>query len=307
MFIRKNGHLVKFKNTLYKEKIIMNVKVKNNIKKFSYVILIIIFSCIAIYSVYRIAMILSDKHSSTDTFEELVKIVSQDVEYNKKDAEKKEKEDEVLSDEEILAKNLLTEGKLTESERENRLSKYKIIKEKNSDVCGWISIPNTPVNYPVMQTIDSPNFYLKRNFAKEGSSYGVPYLDERSIFKSASNYIIYGHNMKDGSMFAAVTNYDSKKYYINHPIICFDTLESCDRYQVVAAFRIDVDNNKFKYSNYINMDEKSFNEYVKQCKRLAPYDTKVDVNYGDTLITLSTCEYSYKNGRFVVVAKKLPA
>lgn len=281
----------------------MNVKVKTNIKKYSYVTLIIIFSCIAIYSIYRIAIILSDKHSSIDTFEELVKIVSQDVEYNKRD--EKDTGNKELSDEEVLKNNLLTKGKLTDSEKANRLSKYKIIKEKNSDVYGWISIPNTPINYPVMQTVSSPNFYLKRNFDKDVSSYGVPYLDERCVPNSSTNYVIYGHNMKDGSMFASAMNYDSKKYYINNPVICFDTLESCDRYQVVAAFRIDVDNNDFKYSNYINMDKESFNEYIKKCKSLASYDTNVDAKYGDILITLSTCEYSYKNGRFVVVAKKI--
>lgn len=179
--------------------------------------------------------------------------------------------------------------------------------EQNSDFVGWISIDGTNIDYPVMQTIDNPNYYLKRSFEKQYSDYGVPYVQENCDLGLSDNCVIYGHHMNNGSMFADLCKYADEDFYREHKIIRFDTLSGFGEYEVVAVFKTAAYSEQgFKYYHFVNAeDETAFNEYISQCKELALYDTGVTAEYGDRLITLSTCEYSRQNGRMVVVAKKI--
>ena len=111
--------------------------------------------------------------------------------------------------------------------------------------------------------------------------------------------------MKNGSMFSGLVQYKSKEFFETHPVICFDTVDEPGQYQVIAAFRYNTNNETFKYNKHSDMDEAEFAEYVANCKSRSLYDTGITAEYGDMLITLSTCEYTYTNGRFVVVAKKI--
>jgi hypothetical protein len=135
--------------------------------------------------------------------------------------------------------------------------------------------------------------------------YGVPYVDESCTVGTSNNLVIYGHNMKNGSMFSGLVQYTSKEFFESHPVICFDTVDEPGQYQVIAAFRYNTNNETFKYNKHSDMDEAEFAEYVANCKSRSLYDTGITAEYGDMLITLSTCEYTYTNGRFVVVAKKI--
>lgn len=182
--------------------------------------------------------------------------------------------------------------------------KYRPLQEQNSDMIGWIFIEGTEINYPVMQTPDDPDYYLKHSFEKTWSDYGVPYVDEVCVVGSSNNLVVYGHNMKNGSMFSGLVQYKDKAFYEEHPIICFDTVDEPGQYQVIAVFRYNTNNETFKYNEHLDMDEREFAEYVANCKSRSIYETGVTAEYGDMLITLSTCEYTYTNGRFVVVAKK---
>ena len=183
--------------------------------------------------------------------------------------------------------------------------KYQPLYEQNNDMVGWIFIEGTEVNYPVMQTPDNPDYYLKHSFEKKWSDYGVPYVDEGCTVGTSNNLVIYGHNMKNGSMFNGLVQYKSKEFFETHPIICFDTIDAPGQYQVVAAFCYNTNKESFKYNKHTDMDEAEFAEYVSNCKKRSIYDTGISAEYGDMLITLSTCEYTYTNGRFVVVAKKI--
>ncbi len=182
---------------------------------------------------------------------------------------------------------------------------YSVLLSVNADFVGWLSIKGTQLNYPVVQSIGRPNHYLHHGFNGEASPYGVPYVDERCHLDSSDNITIYGHNMANGSMFHTLLNYADKGYYEQHPIISFDTLSDFEEYAIIAAFRIDVASGDFFYTNYITMNEMLFDEYITQLEKTALYDTGVDIEYGDTLLTLSTCEDNVENGRFVVVAKKI--
>lgn len=198
-----------------------------------------------------------------------------------------------------------TEETEEKSEQEIAYEKYKELLAKNNDFIGWIKIDGTNVNYPVMQTVDNPNFYLKHNFEKQYSDYGVPYLDEECFVDLTNNLVIYGHNMKNGTMFTDLVNYKDKSYWEEHQIINFDTMAEFSEYQVMYAFAFDTDNETFCYNDYTDMTEEKFAEFMSECENRMAYDTGIRVEYGDEILTLSTCEYTHENGRFVVVAKKI--
>ena len=121
----------------------------------------------------------------------------------------------------------------------------------------------------------------------------------------SDNIIVYGHHMNNGSMFADLCKYESEGFYREHPTVRFDTLSSLGEYEIVAVFKTVAYSEKgFKYYHFVDaVGEDDFNAFVSQCKALALYDTGVNAEYGDKLLTLSTCEYSQTNGRMVVLAK----
>ena len=193
------------------------------------------------------------------------------------------------------------------SEGEDILSKYKELYLQNEDMVGWISIAGTTLNYPVMQSKNNPNYYLKRNFEKAYSDLGVPYVQENCDLLNSDNLIIYGHHIKGGKMFGALEDYKSKNFYEEHKIIQFDTLTEQAEYEIVAVFKtVAYSAEGYRYYDFVNAEtEETFDDYIAKCKELALYDTGVSAEYGDKLITLSTCEYSAQNGRLVVVAKRV--
>ena len=179
--------------------------------------------------------------------------------------------------------------------------------EKNHDLIGWITIEGTRIDYPVMQTKEKPNFYLKHAFDKSYSRYGVPYIAENCDIDVSDNIVIYGHHMNNGSMFSDLCRYADEDFYKAHRTIRFDTLGSFGEYEIISVFKTTVYSEQgFSYYHFVNAgSESTFNEYVSKCTELSLYNTGATAKYGDKLITLSTCEYSRTNGRMVVVAKKI--
>ena len=174
---------------------------------------------------------------------------------------------------------------------------------------GWISIDGTNLDFPVMYAPDNKDFYLRHDFNKAYSVYGVPYLDEQTtlgVNAESDNLIIYGHNMKTGTIFGCLTEYRKAGYYQEHPFIEFDTVYGDAKYEVFGAFTIDVVNDtSFIYNQYIDMDEDTYNRYVDQVISRSDVDSGIRPAYGEQLLTLSTCEYSSANGRYVVVARRV--
>ena len=192
------------------------------------------------------------------------------------------------------------------NEEETILPEYGELFLQNTDMVGWISIDGTKLNYPVMQTPNEPNFYLKHNFEKEYSDLGTPYVQEDCDIAASDNLVIYGHHIKGQKMFGALESYKDRHFYGEHKVIQFDTLTQHGEYEIIAVFKtVAYSSEGFRYYDFVNAEnEDEFNAYVGKCKELALYDTGVTAEYGDRLITLSTCEYSAQNGRLVVVAKK---
>lgn len=178
----------------------------------------------------------------------------------------------------------------------------------NSEVIGWIKIDGTNIDYPIMQNGD---YYLHKDIYKNYSSHGTPYLAFYCDMKKSDNLIIYGHHMKDNTMFAQLEKYKNYNFYFNHKYIKFYTIEDGktieNTYEVMVAFKtIAYSDAGFRYYSYTDFENyEEYEEFVENCRKLEFYYTGIEGTYQDKYITLSTCEYSQKNGRMVVVAKKI--
>lgn len=176
----------------------------------------------------------------------------------------------------------------------------------NTDFIGWLEIENTNINYPVMQTEeDRKDYYLYKNFYKEYSQMGTPYIAEFCNIQESDNLIIYGHHINSNKMFGELEKYKKKSFYEEHKKIIFNTIYENAEYEIIAVFKT-IAHTGFEYYKFYNANsEQEFNTFIKKCKELSFYNIEKIAEYGDKLITLSTCEYSNKNGRLVVVAKKI--
>ena len=205
--------------------------------------------------------------------------------------------------------NCISTNEINNDMHNELIEKVKELQKENEDVKAWIKINDTNINYPVVQASDN-NYYLYRNYKKENSNYGSIFIDSNSNIENPnSNIIMYGHNMKDGSMFKDLLKYADEEYYNNHKYIEFVTNTSSSTYEIIAVFKSRIfyknEKNVFRYYQCTNLNnEQDYNYYVNNCKELSLYDTGVNAEYGEQIITLITCEYSSENGRMVVVAKK---
>ncbi|MBQ7328495.1 MAG: class B sortase [Oscillospiraceae bacterium] len=186
------------------------------------------------------------------------------------------------------------------------LREYAAVYQLNPDMAGWINIPNTILNYPVVQTPGESDYYLHRDFYDKNSRHGTIFAHNNADLQTPSDIVtLYGHNMNDGSMFASLHSYTSKEYYDKNPYIYFDTLYEHRTYQIISAFEIDITKSDFDYHNYVDTNAFSFQNYIDNCKKLSLYDTGASAKYGDKLLALSTCDNDYADDdvRFVIVAK----
>ena len=175
---------------------------------------------------------------------------------------------------------------------------------ENSDMVGWIQIEGTSIDYPVMQTPADPNYYLKHDFEKHYTDYGCPFMQaDCDALAPSDNLIIYGHNMKDGSMFADLAKYRSKDFWQTHK-----TALGSSAYEIFAVIHTTVqadDADAFPFYWLVDAaSPEEFADYVSACKAQALYDTGISAQYGDKLLTLSTCDNITDNGRWLVIANK---
>lgn len=186
----------------------------------------------------------------------------------------------------------------------------------NNDVVGWLYIPGTAVNTPIVQNADN-TYYLRHNFFGSNTNYGTAYADSRCKKETlSSNTVIYGHNMPSGTHFYDVSRYEDIEWYKQHPVIKYTTLTGEYTYLIYTAFYTTAQTkyNGNYFFNYIlpNMGPKSLAGYIEQIDNRAIYKTGVDANAGDKFITLSTCTHSLDaacgvdvDARLVVVGRLL--
>lgn len=160
-----------------------------------------------------------------------------------------------------------------------------------------------------MQTPADPTYYLKHDFEKNYTDYGCPFMQaDCDALAPSDNLIIYGHNMKDGSMFADLAKYRSKDFWQAHKTVWFDTELGSSAYEIFAVIHTTVQADAADaFAFYLFVDAaapEDFTAYVSACKARALYDTDISAEYGDKLLTLSTCDNITDNGRLLVIAKQ---
>lgn len=203
----------------------------------------------------------------------------------------------------------INQEEITE-EKTDRMLKVEVLQKENPDIAGWLEIEGTSISYPVLQGEDN-DYYLKHTYKGEYSINGSIFLDKDYDFSiPSSNLLVYGHNNKNGKMFEELIQYKDEEYYKKHSIIRFTTIEEDTEYEIIAVFKSRVyyqnETNVFRYYYFINAEnEEEYNYYIEESKKASLYDTGKTAKYEEQLLTLSTCDYSTKNGRFVVVSRKI--
>lgn len=182
--------------------------------------------------------------------------------------------------------------------------------EENPDLAGWLTIDGTGIDYPVMFRPEDEDYYLTHNFDGEQDKNGALLIQaDCDPFTPGGNTIIHGHNMKNDKMFGTLDEYEDEAYWKKHPLIRFDTLYERGEYEIVAVFLSQVyrrNDDVFKYYQFFGADTQAeFDGFYQNIKALALYDTGVGAEYGNSFLTLSTCAYHVKNGRLVIVARKV--
>lgn len=199
----------------------------------------------------------------------------------------------------------------SETEEEPQPSVIELMLRENSDFKGWITVPNTKIDNPIYQT-DNNDFYLNHNQQKQKSIYGALFFDCQNVITESEtdkNLVIYGHHMKNGSMFGNLTKYKQLSFYKQNPTLEFSTLYKKSTYKIYAAFVLNAskaDDNGYIYNisrkNFI--DDEDFDSWVNEARERSLINTGVDVKNGDNIITLVTCTYDFDNARFVVMARE---
>ncbi len=179
---------------------------------------------------------------------------------------------------------------------------FDTLLKENEDLVGWITMEGTQIDYPILQAEDNIE-YLTRNFYKDENRAGSIFMDYRNDIESTGqNTILYGHRMKDGSMFEQLSKYQDEDFFKNHQTFQFDTLYESYEAEIFAVYATTTD------FNYIQTDFANDGEYEQLLARIkeeSMYDTDVEVKASDQIITLSTCDYvlDENEGRLVVQAK----
>lgn len=187
------------------------------------------------------------------------------------------------------------------------LPEFEDLYALNPDLVGWLTVPGTKVDYPVVQRPQEADYYLYRDFQGNHSSWGCLYVREAcDVFAPSDNVVIYGHRMGDGSMFGQLGRYESYSYWQAHKTFRFDTLRGRHEYEIVCVMRVSASEGAYPYHRFADAaDELEFYAFWTKCLEESIYDTGADVRYGDKLVSLFTCEYSQPNGRLVIIGRRI--
>lgn len=184
------------------------------------------------------------------------------------------------------------------------LPQYRELYAENEDLWGWVTVGGTAIDYPVMHTPEDGEKYLHLDYSGNYSYGGTPFLDA-GCDENSDNLLIYGHNMKNGTMFHTLVQYDVQEFWEKHPTFTLNTLYEEREFEVLAVFYDRVyykTEDCFKFYQLKNVaNQEEFDNAVAILKEKSIYDTGVTAQYGDRLAMLVTCAYHVKNGRFVVV------
>lgn len=194
------------------------------------------------------------------------------------------------------------------SEDDAILPSFYLVYEKNFDLRGWLSIPGTSVDYPVVQTTDNKK-YLDTDFFGSQNKNGCLFFDKSNIiskYNSSQCLVIYGHNMKSGLMFHDLIKYEDVDYYKKNPSILMSTVYEERKYKIFACFLAGAEDVNFYDYRKFNFDHpEKFLKFVKEIKEKSYFSSNVDIVETDSILLLSTCTYEFKGARLVVAARMI--
>lgn len=247
------------------------------------IILIVLFSAVFLFSAYKLIGIFG-AYKEADDFYDGVRdsyIVA-------------EKDEETGKNEETSA---------AQGEKLPFAVDFDGLHKKNKDIVGWIYCEDTPINYPVVQSYDN-DYYLRRDLEGNYLVTGTIFADYRNKKPQVDkNYIIYGHYMKNSSIFGCFEKYKEGEYYEKHPELLYFTPEGDYRIELFAGLITNTD--EFPYKT--DFSEEEFADFLKWAQEKSFIKTNVKVGAEDKIVTLSTCSYEYENARCVLLGKLVPA
>lgn len=217
--------------------------------------------------------------------------------YNK-EASKQEKLKESL-----IETAIIDNSEVDFLDEENSKTKLPIVvdfaklKEQNNDIIAWLYCEETPINYPVVQAKDN-DYYLRRLLDGTYNQAGTIFVD----YKNNSNFedyntIIYGHNMKNDTMFGTLANYQKQEYFDKHKEIYLFTENTNFKIQLFAGYTTSSESDIYKFPKTLTTNEK----LIKTAIAKSTFKSDIEPSKEDRIITLSTCSYDFENARYVVL------
>lgn len=169
----------------------------------------------------------------------------------------------------------------------------------NGDVVGWIYSEGTPINYPVVQAADN-NYYLRRDLNGKYLVSGTVFLDYRCGLPGENrNYVLFGHNMKNATMFGTFVKYKESSYYEEHPVLYYLTPDGEYRIELYAGLVVSTDEMIYK----IDASETEMKEFLAEARERSTFSSEVDIDENDIIVTLSTCSYEFDGARYVLIGR----
>ncbi|WP_258106889.1 class B sortase [Christensenella minuta] len=180
---------------------------------------------------------------------------------------------------------------------------FASLRAVNEDVVGWILAEGRSVDYPVVHGEDN-EYYLTHLFDHKKNKLGTLFVDYRNHGDfSDKNTVVYGHNMKDGSMFASLAEYKDQKYYESFPIMILHTPDGDFKIELFAGIVAD---GNYEFVRFEFQDDGDFTDYINTLKAKSTFESNTIIRPDDRIITLCTCSHEFNNARYALFGKLIP-
>lgn len=254
-------------------------------KKVSSTILCILLALLTVISIFMIVRYYAEEKTAADSYSDMLEFVVTDDE---------ETETTEPSEMDETKPDTTPETEPAQEKQPVKIDFDQLLAQY-PDTVGWLYCEGTPINYPVMQSDDN-DYYLRRLPDGTYNTAGSLFADYRcGEIGETNNYIIYGHNMKNGTMFSSLTKYKSQSYYDEHPVLYLFTPEATYKIELIAGF-------VSKPTGDVYKSEQSATQILEYIA-LSTFESGFVPSDSDVFITLSTCSYEYENARYVVIGK----
>lgn len=222
--------------------------------------------------------------------------------YNKADNTYEGIQDEYVATKEVESNSEATQGNEDQPPKEIEppiAIDFDALLDRNKDVIGWLYCPDTVINHPVVQG-ENNDQYLRKDLDGKYLVSGTLFADyQNDTLTEDANYIIYGHNMKNGTMFSILAEYKQQSYYDQHPIMYYLTPDGNYKLELFAGLVVKRDDKIY----LPNQSEEGFAELIDKYRAKSTFKTDVELEYNDTIVTLSTCSYEFDNARYIVIGR----